>query len=321
MVQGSGRVTLWAIEAFVATAEEGAVSAAARRLGASPSAISQQLSALETALGAVLIDRTTRPATLTHAGEIFQRRARRILAEAQQARAEVAALDLADLTDFRLGMIEDFDADVTPRLLSDMAEELKLCQFSLETGPSHRMFDALDHGDLDVIVAADIGARADWMETHPLLHEPFVAALPPGRCAEGADLLPLLQTLPLIHYTQRHHMGRRIAAHLTAQNLFFDRRFELDSYHAIMAMVAGGAGWTILTPLGYLSAQRFRHQVDLHPLPFAPLTRQISLSARRGVLQDMPERMAGRLRPLLQEMVVTPAIRDMPWLAGELRVL
>ncbi|ALG90802.1 MULTISPECIES: LysR family transcriptional regulator [Actibacterium] len=321
MVHSSGRITLWGIEAFIATADEGSVSAAARRLGVSPSGISQQLAGLEAALAAVLMDRSTRPVTLTPAGQMFRRRAQLILSEAQQAKAELAAQDLSALTDFRLGMIEDFDADVTPRLLSVMAEELRTCQFLLETGASHRLFDLLDTRALDMVVAAEMGAAADWMEVHPLLREPFVAAVPKGRIDAANDVLAQLQALPLIQYTLRHHMGRQIAEHLARQHLTLAHRFELDSYHAILAMVAGGAGWTILTPLGYLRAQRFRDQVEILPLPFAPLSRTISLSARAGVLQDMPVRVAAGLRPLLEEMIVTPAIAQMPWLQGALRVL
>jgi len=320
MVDTSGRITLWGIEVFVVTAEEGAISSAARRLGASPSAISQQLTGLEAALGTMLLDRNTRPVTLTPAGEMFRRRAKIILNEAAQGRAELATADLSGLTSFRLGMIEDFDGDVTPRLLSDMAEELKGCQFLLETGASHRLFDQLDTRALDVVVAADMGAAAEWMEVHPLLTEPFVAAVPKGAIGKG-DPLPQLQALPLIQYTARHLMGRQIAAHLAHQNLRLAHRFELDSYHAIMAMVAGGAGWTILTPLGLLHAQRFLDRAEILPLPFAPLSRTISLNARIGVLRDMPGQMAARMRPLLQELVVGPALAQLPWLRGELRVL
>ena len=197
---------------------------------------------------------------------------------------------------------------------------MKGCQFLLETGASHRLFDQLDTRALDVVVAADMGAAAEWMEVHPLLTEPFVAAVPKGAIGAG-DLLPQLQALPLILYTARHLMGRQIAAHLAHQNLRLAHRFELDSYHAIMAMVAGGAGWTILTPLGLLHAQRFRASADTLPLPFAPLSRTISLNARSGVLRDMPARMAARMRPLLQELVVGPAVAQLPWLAGALRVL
>lgn len=315
MAEAGARLSLWGIEVFAAVAEEGSVSAAARRLGASASAVSQQLANLEEALGAPLVDRSARPVALTPAGQMFRRRAEAILNEAAQARAELALSDLSRLTDFRLGMIEDFDAEVTPRLLVEMAGELKDCHFLLETGASHRLLDALDTRALDVVVAADLGAAADWMEVHPLLEEPFVAAVPRG-C--GLDDLP---ALPLIQYTERHHMGRQIAAHLARQNLRLSRRFELDSYHAIMAMVAEGAGWAILTPLGAFHAHRFREATDILPLPFEPLSRRISLNARRGVLGEMPKRTAARLRRLLGELVVAPATARLPWLEGSLRLL
>ncbi|MCK4713149.1 MAG: LysR family transcriptional regulator [Marinosulfonomonas sp.] len=321
MVATTGRITLWGIEVFIATADEGSISSAARRLEASPSAVSQQLSNLETALGVTLLDRASRPVSLTPSGEMFRKRAQLILDEATQARVELAMPDMSALTRFRLGMIEDFDADVTPRLLSDMSGALTGCQFLLETGASHRLFDLLDSRALDVIVAADMGATADWMEVHPLLVEPFVAAVPKGAVDLTADVLAQLKTLPLIQYTQRHHMGRQIASHLARQNLTLAHRFELDSYHAIMAMVAARAGWTILTPLGYLRARRFHGAVEMIELPFDPLTRSISLTARRDVLQDMPQDVAARLRLLLQEIIVDPAIKALPWIAKDLRVL
>ena len=324
MRASSGRITLWGIEVFLAVAEEGSVSSAARRLGASVSAVSQQLSNLEAALGTDLVDRSQRPARLTPSGAILRRRAQRILNEALQARAELAAQDLSQLTDLRLGMIEDFDADVTPRLLSDMAGELTRCRFLLETGPSHRLMDLLESRALDVIVAAELeSGPADWAEVHPLMEEPFVAATPKGRVADTgpAAALAALEGLPLIQYTERHLMGRQIAAHLARHRLQVPHRFALDSYHAILAMVAAGAGWTILTPLGYLRAQRFRDEVDLIPLPVPPLSRRISLTARAEALQDMPARLATRLRPLLEEMIVAPATARMPWLEGQLRVV
>ncbi|MFD0979010.1 LysR family transcriptional regulator [Tropicimonas aquimaris] len=321
MTDATGRVTLWGIEVFLAVAEDGSVSAAARRLGASPSGVSQQLSNLETALGRQLIDRARRPARLTAAGAIFRRRAQRIWNEAMQARAELLSGDLRNLTALRLGMIEDFDADVTPRLLSDMADELTECKFLLETGPSHRLLDQLESNALDVVVTAELeGARAEWMELHPLMEEPFVAAVPRG-FDPGPDVLAGLRALPLIQYTERHLMGRQIVAHLTRHRVELDHRFELDSYHAIMAMVASGAGWTILTPLGYLHARRFRDEAELLPLPIEPLKRRILLSARSEALQDMPSRLSERLKPLLQEMIVEPAIARTPWLEGALRVL
>ena len=315
MAEQQGRVTLWGIEVFLAVAEEGAISAAAKRLGVSPSAISQQLTGLETALAAVLLDRSARPMRLTPAGAMFRRHAQTILNAEAEARADLAVADLSGLTTLRLGMIEDFDAEVTPSLLSALAAELKGCRFLLETGASHRLLDQLETRSLDIVVAADLDsdtADQGWREVHPLLAEPFLAITPKGRSHTD---------LPLIQYTARHVMGRQIAGHLARQNLRLAHRFELDSYHAILAMVAGGQGWTILTPLALHHAARFHGQIDVAPLPFEPLQRTLSLSAREGVLREMPRHIASRLRGLIAAQIVAPAQAEWPWLGETLRVL
>jgi DNA-binding transcriptional LysR family regulator len=315
MAEAEGRVTLWGIEVFVASAEEGSISAAARRLGVSPSAVSQQLTALETALGATLLDRSGRPVQVTPAGAMFRRHAQTILNAASEARAELAMADLSGMTTLRLGVIEDFDSDVTPRLLSALAKDLKGCRFLLETGASHRLMDQLEARALDIVIAADSTgdpAPEDWREVHPILSEPFVAVTPPGG---------QIDDLPLIQYTARHLMGRQIAAHLARHGLKPAHRFELDSYAAILAMVAGGEGWTILTPLALHQARAFRASVEVRPLPFPALSRTLSLSARAGILHGVPAQIAARLKPLIAEVVIAPALAATPWLAPALRVL
>jgi len=321
MTEAQTKITLWGIEIFLAAVEEGSISQAAKRLGASPSSISQHITNLEGAIGARLIDRAARPLALTPAGQLFQRRAQTILSETAQARSEIALQDLSDLARLRLGMIEDFDADVTPRLLGDMSEELKSCHFVLETGASYHLAAMLESRALDVIVAADLDLSALWMEVYPLLSDPFIVAAPQGFVDPQKDCLQQLLQLPFIRYSSRQMMGRQIETHLDKIGLTVPRRFELDSYHAIMAMVAGGAGWTITTPLGYTRAQRFRAGVDVMPLPFEPLSRQISLFARRDAMDTMPADIAARLRPLLETMVVKPCTGELAWLKPALRVL
>jgi DNA-binding transcriptional LysR family regulator len=312
------RITLWGIEVFLAVAEEGSITAAARRLSVSASTVSQQLAGIEGVLGGPLLDRGARPMRTTPAGTIFRRHAQVMLNAEAEARAAMVMADLSGLTTLRLGVIEDFDAEVTPALLADLAGDLKGCRFLLETGASHRLLDGLEGRALDMVVAADLGtelAEADWREVHALMAEPFVAVAPKG--TKAADLAQM----PVIQYTARHHMGRLIGAHLARQNVRLAQRFELDSYAAIMAMVVAGAGWTILTPLAIGAALRFQGAVEVMPLPFAPLDRTISLSARQGVLRDMPGQVAGRLRAQIAARVVGPALAEWPWMAGALRVL
>jgi DNA-binding transcriptional LysR family regulator len=202
-----------------------------------------------------------------------------------------------------------------------MASELKGCQFLLETGASHDLYDQLDARALDVIVSAQLGDRADWTEVHPVLREPFVVVAPRGVIRRDRDLLRQLKRLPLIQYTQRHYMGRLISAHLARAELSIPYRFELDSYHSILALVGQGTGWSILTPLALMRARRFDDQIDVLELPMEPLTRTIAVTARKGILQDMPATLAARLKPVLQETIVTPVIAAHPFLAGGVTVL
>jgi DNA-binding transcriptional LysR family regulator len=78
------------ITAFVAIAEEGSISAAARRLRLPKSVISERLAGLEKSVGAVLLRRTTRKLALTEDGTAFLARAVRITREVEEATAEIA---------------------------------------------------------------------------------------------------------------------------------------------------------------------------------------------------------------------------------------
>jgi len=316
-----GKITLWGIEVFVATAEERSITAAARRLGASASAVSQQLTNLESALGVTLLARNSRPMTLTPAGEAFRRRAQSIINEAAQARAELAVSGSPSLRRLRFGVIDDLEADVTPQLLVRMADRLEGCQFLLETGASHGLYDQLEAEALDVIVTAEMGQAPAWAEVHPILEEGFVVAAPRGMVDPSGDLLAQLKAQPLVQYTTRHHMGRLIATHLAQQNLTLAHRFELDSYHAILALVGQGVGWTILPPLALMRARRLIDGLELMDLPFAPVSRRIVLMARQGILDDVPQAVAAELKALLREVVVDPAVATYPHLSARLALL
>ena len=74
-----------AMQAFVAVADLKGFAPAARKLGLSPSAVTRLIAALEQRLGARLLQRTTRSVTLTDVGTRYLERARRILADIEEA--------------------------------------------------------------------------------------------------------------------------------------------------------------------------------------------------------------------------------------------
>ena len=74
-----------AMQAFIAVVDLQGFAPAARKLGLSPSAVTRLIAALEERLGARLLQRTTRQVTLTDAGSRYLERARRILADVEEA--------------------------------------------------------------------------------------------------------------------------------------------------------------------------------------------------------------------------------------------
>ncbi len=75
---------------FAAIAEQGSLSAAARTLGLTPSAVSRIVARIEARLGVRLLVRTTRTLTLTTEGEAYLRAARRILADLTEVEGAIA---------------------------------------------------------------------------------------------------------------------------------------------------------------------------------------------------------------------------------------
>jgi DNA-binding transcriptional LysR family regulator len=108
------------LETFVAVADAGGVSAAARRLGVSKSIVSRRLLRVEAELGVQLLARTTRGAALTEAGTMFRDHAARASAEIDTARETI--LPTGDLRGrLRVAMPLTFGPTHFASVLAEMA--------------------------------------------------------------------------------------------------------------------------------------------------------------------------------------------------------
>jgi DNA-binding transcriptional LysR family regulator len=83
---------LRAIETFVKALEGGSIASAARQLGISPAAASQNIARLERELGTRLITRTTRSMALTEAGESYLARVAPVLDELEKAQSDLSLI-------------------------------------------------------------------------------------------------------------------------------------------------------------------------------------------------------------------------------------
>ena len=307
-------LTLRGLEVFEALARTGSVAQAAEITGLSQPSVSQQLRNLEKAVGTDLVDHARRPMRLTQAGRSFLARAQAVLAELQLAQSELTVMDLGHLATLSVGLIDDFDNDLTPRLATLLAESLTRSKFKLITLPSLDLFEELEAQRLQLVVSAHSGEVLEGVVEYPLVRDPFILVTPKG--AENA-----MQDLPFLRYAREQLISRQIEAHLARQQLEFEERFEIGSHLALMAMVARGLGWAITTPLGYMRAARFHDGLEAHPAPIGDVSRTISLFTRTDWSGQVPQEVAGMMRRLMGSQIVDPALAQLPWLNNRLKLM
>ncbi|MGB7241497.1 MAG: LysR family transcriptional regulator [Sulfitobacter sp.] len=313
-------VTLRGLEVFEALASTGSVAQASKLTGLSQPAVSQQLRNLETALDANLIDHGRRPMCLTPAGVSFLARAETALNELRLARSELSVVDLAHLSALSIGIIDDFDSNLTPRLATILADNMTKCRFKMITASSNDLFAAMSEKRLHLAISASTGKVLDNVLEYPLARDPFILVTQRGAIGDDTAL-DYMTAQPFLRYERTQLISRQIDAHLTREQCDYPDRFEIGSHSALMAMVARGIGWAVTTPLGYMRAERLHHQLEARRLPLPAFSRQISLFAGEDWAGDVPQTVARTMRGLLQAHMIDPALSSLPWLSGELCLL
>ncbi len=310
-------LTLRGLEVFEALARTGSVAQAAEITGLSQPSVSQQLRNLEKAIGTDLVDHGRRPMRLTQAGRSFLARAEAVLAELQMAQSELTVMDLGHLTTLAIGLIDDFDNDLTPRLATLLADSLTRSKFKLITLPSLDLFAELEAQRLHMAVSAHSGEVLEGVVEYPLVQDPFILVAP----SSVGDADEAVEKLPFLRYAREQLISRQIESHVARQQMEFEERFEIGSHLALMAMVARGLGWAITTPLGYMRAARFHDDLKAHPCPFGAFSRTISLFTRTDWSDQVPQEVAGMMRRLMQSQMIDPATAKLPWLSGQFKIM
>ncbi len=145
------------LRAFEAVAQTGSFTKAAETLGLAQSSVSQQIHRLETRLERTLLERHGRGIKLTQVGEATLIYARSMLSLADQARRQFSEPPLNG--SLRLGIVEDFATAKLGSVFAVFQKQHPRFELAFETGLSMSLLNALDAGDLDVVVAKCLPGR------------------------------------------------------------------------------------------------------------------------------------------------------------------
>jgi LysR family transcriptional regulator, transcription activator of glutamate synthase operon len=233
---------------FDAIVREGGFTRAARRLHVAQPAISAQIKLLETELGVVLIQRGSRPVTLTQAGELFWARARRILGQVDEARAEMDELSCLVRGTVRIG--------ATPvlgpvRLVDAMASFRALnpgVGLTLRSGLLAKLVGELDAGALDVVVGPEDPGVRTGHRVDRLGDEHLVLAVPVGHRLAASGPLPLAEVRdePFVCLPPGSGMYDLLAEAATAAGFEPRIDFQASSPGIIRELVAAGLGVALM---------------------------------------------------------------------------
>lgn len=301
-------LTLRQLRTIREVAERGTISASAVSLGYTPSAVSQQVAALERSLGVDLLEKVGRNVRLTDAGRALVAHADAILERADETRAVVEQTLTAPTGEVRLSVFPSFAGAVLPDLLARVrAHHPTLVVRTAELDPDDAP-DAVLAGNVDLALVLDYAhapvPRPAGVAWHTLRHEPFRLVVPMDDPLEGPVALAAVATREFVSGPLTSSCGRFTVNACRAAGFEPDVRHEIDGFDATLRLVAAGAGVTLLPDLALAMPPPGVRFLDLE----APLHRTVLAAARPSSLQRPAVR---ALLDVVEERVTAQAVADM----------
>lgn len=185
---------------FSAIAQEGSITAAARRLHMAQPPLSQSLMGLERELGVRLLERGPRRVTLTEAGKLLYERSQQLLELAHSTQQELEDLGQGLQGTLRIGTVSSSGAAlVTPRLVAFCGRHPRI-RFDIQEGNTYELMDLLQTGLIEAAVVRT-PFPSEGVGVLALEPEPMVAVMGLEQ-HRGEDSLILAQLAgrPLIIY-------------------------------------------------------------------------------------------------------------------------
>jgi len=264
-------------------ARRGTVTEAARACALTPSAVSQQLALLQREAGSVLFVRQGRRLRLTDAGRLLAGHADRLLADAERARADLAALAGSVSGPVRLSAFPTAARTLVPGAAARCRAAHPDLRVIMDERETEDGLAALTGHETDLALVNAYGLlpplEAPGITLTTLLDEPFVVLLPPDRepPSRPVPLADLAGETWVAPYSDTS--GRAALDRACAQAGFTPRvDYASNDFTVIIAIVRAGLGVALVPRLALESA------ADLplaHPSA-EPVTRRVLLAVRDG---------------------------------------
>lgn len=262
------------LRTLLAIESHGTFAMAADLVGLTPSAVSQQIRALEDELRITIFDRSSRPPKLTPQGMQVLEMARDILRRAEDTAASLRGDRIAGT--LMLGSVRSSALNLLPRAIVQMRQRYPELKSSLRVSLSSTLIADVAAGRLDAAIVAEHTGVPNALRWSPFLREPLWLIAPEG--TPPGDALSLLRTQPYIRFRSAVPLANLIDTEISRLGVVTNDVAEIDTIGSIVTCVRQRLGVSIVPHVALQEPEDLR----LTRLPFGEpqLTRRIGIVER-----------------------------------------
>jgi DNA-binding transcriptional LysR family regulator len=266
-------------------AARGTIAATAAALGYTPSAVSQQLAALEREAGTALLDRTARSAELTDAGLRLATHAERILAQVEEAEADLSAAAREPSGRVSVAAFPTAAAAFAPALARSLRAHPGLTLLLRQTQRAEGLRQ-VSSAEVDVALVDDwsgglAGTESALLRFYPLVRDPLVLIVPRGHPladpAEPVDLRQLRGTSRWMAAPAGEPSRQAVDLLLAGAGGAPPVPWEFEGLGTILSLVAKGIGIAAVPRLALAAGDA---RVAVRELPEGSPAREVYAVAR-----------------------------------------
>lgn len=272
-------ISLDRLRTLVAIADHGSFAEAARVLNLAPPTVSLHVADLEQRVGGALLSRTRGRVQPTVIGDTLIERARRLLADAEQALEDVERQVQGLAGRVRLGASTGVIAQLLPHALESLEQRHPGIDVQVAVLTSQQTLQKLADGSLEIGVIALPQAPVKGLAIQPWRRDPVMAFLPSRWDCPSVITPSWLAGQPLILNDATTRLSRQVGEWFAGEGPQPLPRIQLNYNDAIKSLVGAGYGATLLPHEASTPAPESR--IAMRPLQPA-LWRELGIAHRAG---------------------------------------
>jgi DNA-binding transcriptional LysR family regulator len=240
-------MTLFQIEVFLKVVETGHFTKAGEILGLSQSGISHNISALESELGILLLNRGRSGISLTNAGEQIIGHMRNILADSEHIKQKTAAILGIEIGKIKIGSFPSVSSKLLPGIIALFKSKYPGIVLELYEGGYNDITQWVTNGVVDLgFVSLPIN---NGLEFIPLIKDKLVVLLPEGHPLQNHHSLNIKNIYKEPFIMPKSGCEVKVNERFHLEGLKPNVLFEVEDNQTIISMVQEGLGITVIPQL------------------------------------------------------------------------